>query len=247
MNNYKITVQYDGTRYKGWQVLSSTDMTIQGKLQKILGKMTGSEISVIGSGRTDAGVHAKSQVANFHMDTQLSAEEIKYTLNKYLPNDIAVTDIAEVDDRFHARYNAISKTYSYHIYTAEKPDVFIQRFLYHYPQHLDIDAMKNATLQMVGTHDFTSFCGNSHFKKSAIRTIQSIDFETDDNNIIISYTGDGFLQNMVRIMTGTLIEVGNGTRPSNSISELIERKDRALAGYTVPPQGLFLEKVYYDL
>lgn len=246
MANIKITVQYDGTRYKGWQVLSNSDMTIQGKLQNILRKFTGAETEVIGSGRTDAGVHSRGQIANFHIQDSFSQKDIFDTLNKYLPDDISVTDIALVPERFHARYNATGKTYSYYIDISPKADVFKQRFLYHYGKELNIDEMKIAAGQMIGSHDFTSFCGNSHFKKSAVRTIKDISLSIDNSVICISYTGDGFLQNMVRIMTGTLIEVGNGSRGADSITELINKKDRSAAGYTAPPQGLFLEQVYYD-
>lgn len=245
MKNYKITIQYDGTRYKGWQVLTSSDMTIQGKLQNILSRLAGEQIDVIGSGRTDAGVHAKGQVANFHISDRYSTNQIMEAFTKYLPDDISVTDIEEVPDRFHARFNATSKTYTYYINTAPKADVFNQRFQYHYGKTLDIHAMKAALESMLGTHDFTSFCGNSHFKKSAVRTVSDISLTANDSIIAISYSGDGFLQNMVRIMTGTLIEVGNGSRDANSIAALIELKDRSAAGYTAPPQGLFLEKVMY--
>lgn len=245
MKNYKITIQYDGTRYKGWQVLTSSDMTIQGKLQNILSRLAGEQIDVIGSGRTDAGVHAKGQVANFHIKNNISTVQIMEAFNKYLPDDISVTDIEEVPDRFHARYNAASKTYTYYINTAPKADVFNQRFQYHYGKELNVQVMKAAASNIIGTHDFTSFCGNSHFKKSAVRTVSDITITANDNLIAISYSGDGFLQNMVRIMTGTLIEVGNGSRDANSIAELIELKDRSAAGYTAPPQGLFLEMVMY--
>lgn len=245
MKNYKITIQYDGTRYKGWQVLTSSDMTIQGKLQNILSRLAGEQIDVIGSGRTDAGVHAKGQVANFHIKNNISTVQIMEAFNKYLPDDISVTDIEEVPDRFHARYNAASKTYTYYINTAPKADVFNQRFQYHNGKELDVQAMKVAASDIIGTHDFTSFCGNSHFKKSAVRTVSDITITANVNLIVISYSGDGFLQNMVRIMTGTLIEVGNGSRDADSIASLIALKDRSAAGYTAPPQGLFLEKVMY--
>ena len=200
---------------------------------------------VIGSGRTDAGVHARGQVANFHVPAKYTEEELINTLNKYLPDDISVLNIESVPERFHARYNAISKTYTYYIDTATKADVFKQRFVYHYAYDFDIEAMRTAASQMVGTFDFTSFCGNSHFKKSAVRTLKRIDISREGSIIAIRYTGDGFLQNMVRIMTGTLIEVGKGQRDAQSISSLIESKNRAAAGYTAPPQGLFLEKVFY--
>ena len=219
MKNYKITVSYDGTRYKGWQVLKSTDATIQGKLQMVLSALAGHPVEVIGSGRTDAGVHAIGQVANFHLDEHFSAEEIFEDLNRHLPEDIAVTKIKEVDER---------------------------KFLYQYGQTLDVDKMKKAAQALVGTHDFASFCGNRHMKKSTVRTIFSIDLVERDGEIEILYCGNGFLQNMVRILTGTLIEVGRGERAPESMPALLKAKERKQAGYTAPPQGLRLEKVTYE-
>lgn len=246
MKNYKITVSYDGTRYKGWQVLKSTDATIQGKLQMVLSALAGHSVEVIGSGRTDAGVHAIGQVANFHLDEHFSAEEIFEDLNQHLPEDIAVTKIKEVDDRFHSRYQAVEKTYRYRIRTSPVPNVFERKFLYQYGQTLDVDKMKKAAQALVGTHDFASFCGNRHMKKSTVRTIFSIDLVERDGEIEILYCGNGFLQNMVRILTGTLIEVGRGERAPESMPALLKAKERKQAGYTAPPQGLRLEKVTYE-
>lgn len=246
MKNYKITIQYDGTRYKGWQVQKSTDMTIQGKIQSVLEEMTGQSIEVIGSGRTDAGVHALGQVANFHVPEHFSAQEILDYLNQYLPMDIAVTSIEEVDERFHARYHATEKTYIYRIHTSTIPNVFERKYIYTYTEPLDIDKMKHAASVLVGTHDFMSFCGNKKMKKSTVRTVKAIDILEKENEIQISYTGDGFLQQMIRIMTGTLIEVGNGTKQSEDIVKILESKDRQNAGYTVPAEGLALLKVKYE-
>ena len=174
MKNYKITVQYDGTRYKGWQVQKATEATIQGKLQNVLSKLAGHPVEVIGSGRTDAGVHALGQVANFHMDEHFTMEEIFRNLNEFLPEDIAVTEISEVDERFHSRYNAVAKTYSYRIRTNPVADVFARRFVYHYGKPLDISRMQKAAQDLIGTHDFASFCGNKRMKKSTVRTIMDI-------------------------------------------------------------------------
>lgn len=229
MKNYKIIVQYDGTRYKGWQVQKSTDMTIQGKLQDILSAMCGQEIEVIGSGRTDAGVHASGQVANFHMPEQFTAKEIMDYLNRYLPMDIAVVSIEEVDERFHARYHAVSKTYMYRIHTSNIPNVFERKYMYTYTEPLDIHRMKIAASHMLGTHDFAAFCGNKKMKKSTVRTVMEILIEEKEDEIQISYTGDGFLQNMIRIMTGTLIEVGNGSKLPEDIPDILEKeKERML-------------------
>lgn len=245
LRNYKITIQYDGTRYKGWQVQNSTDMTIQGKLQSVLSEMTGDSVEVIGSGRTDAGVHALGQVANFHIREGFSEQEILEYLNHYLPMDIAVVDIAEVDERFHARFHAESKTYMYRIHRSNIPNVFERKYMYTYTELLDVDNMRKAAGFMIGTHDFMSFCGNKKIKKSTVRTVTDIFIEEMENELRISYTGDGFLQNMIRIMTGTLIEVGNGTKKSADIVKILEGKDRQLAGYTVPPEGLCLKSVLY--
>jgi len=246
LKNYKIIIQYDGTRYKGWQVQKSTEMTIQGKLQSILKEMTGKEIEVIGSGRTDAGVHAIGQVANFHMPDHFKAEKIIEYLNHYLPMDIAVIDIEEVDERFHARFNAIEKTYMYRIHTSTIPNVFERKYVYNYTENLNIEAMKEAAKFFLGTHDYRAFCGNKKMKKSTIRTVIAIDIEETDSEIQISYTGDGFLQQMIRIMTGTLIEVGNGTKQPEEIEKILENRERQNAGYTVPADGLVLKTVKYN-
>ena len=246
MKNYKITVSYDGTRYKGWQVLKSTDATIQGKLQMVLSALAGHPVEVIGSGRTDAGVHAIGQVANFHLDEHFSAEEIFEDLNRHLPEDIAVTKIKEVDDRFHSRYQAVEKTYRYRIRTSPVPNVFERKFLYQYGQTLDVDKMKKAAQALVGTHDFASFCGNRHMKKSTVRTIFSIDLVERDGEIEILYCGNGFLQNMVRILTGTLLEVGMGKREVCEMKEILEGRNRSLAGPMAAAKGLVLINVEYE-
>ena len=245
MANYKILIQYDGTRYKGWQVQNSTDMTIQGKLQNVLTELAGHPVEVIGSGRADAGVHASGQVANFHMQGDFSKEKILEYLNQYLPMDIAVTEIEEVEERFHARFNAVSKTYVYRIHNSNIPNVFERKYAYTYTTPLNISAMRNAAEHFIGSHDFMAFCGNKKMKKSTVRTVFSIDILEEKDEIVISYTGDGFLQNMVRIMTGTLIEVGNGTKQVSEIPEILEGKNREMAGFTVPPEGLMLKQVDY--
>ena len=263
--NYKIIVAYDGTRYKGWQVQKSTDDTIQGKLQHVLSTLAGKPVEVIGSGRTDAGVHAVGQVASFHMPKHFSKDEIFIWLNEHLPADIAVTDISNVPDRFHARYNAVSKTYVYTIHTGIVSDVFRRKYVYDYDKPLDTDRMKKAAAYLLGEHDFKAFCGNRHMKKSnswqpilastrcawwptrcaTHRTSFSIDIEKTGADIVISYTGDGFLQNMIRIITGTLIEVGDGRKNPDAVMEILASKDRAQAGYTAPACGLRLERVDY--
>ena len=245
MKNYKITVQYDGTKYKGWQVQKSTDMTIQGKIQSVLKQLVGEDVEVIGSGRTDAGVHAHGQVANFHIKEGFTTQELLEYLNHYLPMDIAVISLEEVEERFHSRYNAVEKTYVYRIHNSNISNVFERKYVYDYPQELDIERMKEASQYLVGTHDFTSFCGNKKMKKSMVRTIFSIKIEKIGNEIRLTFTGDGFLQNMIRIITGTLIEVGSKQKEPIEVQQILEKRNRAFAGYTAPPQGLALERVNY--
>lgn len=245
MKNYKILIQYDGTRYKGWQSQKSTDATIQGKIQAVLSKMAGTEVELNGSGRTDAGVHAREQVANFHLAGDWEKKEILEYLNRYLPEDIAILKIEEVDERFHSRFHAVEKTYVYRIHNSTIPNVFERKYVYEYTEPLNVARMQKAALYLTGTHDFTSFCGNKKMKKSAVRTIYDIRIEKIGDEIRLSYCGNGFLQNMVRILTGTLIEVGSGRLEPADVKEILEAKDREQAGYTAPACGLILWKVQY--
>ena len=244
--NYKVTIQYDGTRYRGWQIQSNTDDTIQGKIETVLSRIEGYPVEVAGSGRTDAGVHALGQVANFHLKSKEEPAYIMQQMNRYLPEDIAVINIEEVADRFHARLSAIDKTYRYRIHTADYSNVFERKFVYNYKgDELDIDKMKLAAKQMLGEHDFMSFCGNKHMKKSTVRIVNSITIDRTDSEIVIDYNGNGFLRGMVRIMTGTLIEVGNGTKQVEDIARIFEARNREEAGYTAPASGLCLVEVNY--
>lgn len=245
MKNYKATIQYDGSRYQGWQSQKSTENTIQGKLETVLAVMTGYPVDVIGSGRTDAGVHAHGQTANFHLREAWEEEAVRDYLNRYLPADIAVTELKEVDDRFHSRFHACAKTYLYRIHTGKIPDVFARKYVYHYSTPLDVERMRLAASYLIGTHDFLSFCSNKRGKKSTVRTIGEIAMEETGQELRIYYTGDGFLQNMVRILTGTLIEVGDGRREPEETERILKAKDRKLAGYTAPACGLTLLSVEY--
>lgn len=247
MRNFKIFVQYEGTRYQGWQRQDSTGNTIQGKLETILAKMTGLDfVQVDGSGRTDAGVHALGQVANFKIDTALSAEDVMDYLNQYLPEDIGVVSIQEVPERFHSRLNAKGKTYRYRIWNSKLPCVFERRYVYELPEWLDLDAMRQAASCFVGKHDFKAFTSNKKGKKSTVRTIDAIWLEKAGNEVVITYSGDGFLYHMVRILTGTLIEVGLGQRNPVSVSMLLEKNaTREMSGALVPAKGLCLVEVRY--
>ncbi len=244
--NYKLHISYDGTRYSGWQNQGNTDATIQGKLEAVLSKMTGSPVDIIGAGRTDAGVHAEEMTANVHLDTNLSANAIRDYLNQYLPQDICVTEVREASDRFHSRYNATGKTYRYSCYTGPLKPVFDRNYVYVLDQVPDVAAMRKAASHLMGTHDFRSFCGNPKFKKSTIRTVDSIKIEQHGPYITFTYHGDGFLQNMIRILTGTLLEVGFGKRFPDNMIQVLEDKNRASAGFMAPALGLCLIQVDYN-
>lgn len=221
-------------------------MTIQGKLEKIFTALLGKAAEVHGSGRTDEGVHALEQIANVRLDTQLSPQEITDYVNRYLPEDIAVIKVEEVPERFHSRLNAVSKMYLYQIETDVKKDVFQRKYYYGLGKELDVKQMKKAAAYLLGEHDYKSFCSNRKMKKSTIRTIRSIEIEEKGSRVLFHYRGNGFLQQMVRIMTGTLIEVGLGQRQPESMKDILNAKDRQAAGFTAPAEGLFLERVYYQ-
>ena len=243
--NIKIILQYDGSRYDGWQKQGNTDSTIQGKLEAILEKMTGQPVEVHGAGRTDAGVHALAQVANFHVPESCDPSHVRQYLNRYLPDDIAVLSASEVEPRFHSRLNAVSKTYRYHIETADKKNVFERKYIYGLGQKLDTKAMKKAAQAIIGTRDFKVYSSLKKVKKSTVRTLTSIEIEENGTEIVITYEGNGFLYNMVRILTGTLIEVGQGQRSLHDVDQAFKTGDRAMAGKTAPAEGLFLTKVTY--
>ena len=244
MKNYKIIVQYDGNKYNGWQRQGNTKNTIQERFENVLFEMRGTRIEVFASGRTDAGVHAEEQVANFKCDVSMTANEIMNYLNKYLPQDIRVINIEEVNERFHSRLNAVSKTYQYSIATG-KPDVFIRKYVYPVDKTLDVDIMKKAAAEICGTHDFKGFSSIGRSKKSTIRTINNIDILEEKEIITITINGNGFLYNMVRIIAGTLFEIGTGDRDISAIQQVFETKDRQYAGVTLPACGLKLLKVFY--
>ena len=243
--NYKLTIQYDGSRYDGWQKQGNTDNTIQGKLEAILSRLAGEPVEIHGAGRTDAGVHAEGQVASFKLPGARTAAEVKEYLNRYLPEDIAVVAAEEADDRFHARLSAKGKVYHYELRLGDTPDVFHRKFQYRVEALLDVEAMREAAEKLCGTHDFRAFCANKRYKKSTVRTVYSIRMEQEGGNLTITYHGDGFLYNMVRILTGTLIEVGQGIRKPEEMPEILASLDRTQAGKTAPAQGLCLEKVEY--
>ena len=244
MRNLRIDLCYDGTRYRGWQRLPGTDMTIQGKLERALSRILDEPIEVTGSGRTDAGVHAMYQVANFHCQSSVSSDEILLQLRRYMPEDIGIYSCKDVSPRFHARLSAKEKTYRYRIWNSDLPCVFDRRYVTVDSRVFDISAMVSAADILTGTHDFSAFCANPRMKKSTIRSIRSIEIEKAGNELVFTVTGNGFLHNMMRILVGTLLEVGIGERSIDSIEQLFGAP-RACAGRLMSASGLCLMEVLY--
>lgn len=243
MANYKLTIEYDGTRYHGWERKRNLD-TIQGKIEDVLTRMTGeTELNLIGAGRTDAGVHARGMVANVHLKTPIQPEELRSGLNRYLPEDIAVREVRQAADRFHARYNAAGKTYRYTCSLGK--NVFQRRYVTRLEETPDVERMRRAAAFLMGQHDFRSFCGNPKMKKSTIRTIDRIDIERRGDLLTFTFHGDGFLQHMVRILVGTLIEVGCGRMEPEQMPDILAAQRRSEAGPTAPAGGLTLMSVDY--
>ena len=244
MRNLRLDICYDGTRYKGWQRLATGDNTIQGKLEAVLTRLLGEPIEVSGSGRTDAGTHAYGQVANFHCNSMAPCDEILTGLRMYLPEDIGVYSCKDVSSRFHARLNAKEKTYCYRVWNTDMPCVFNRKYVHKDTRQFDLASMQKAAQYYVGTHDFSAFCANKHMKKSTVRAIRSFDVRKDGNELVFTVTGNGFLQHMVRIMVGTLLEIGMHERDADSIPQLYG-KERENAGPAVPACGLCLMEVTY--
>ena len=245
MQNYKFTVAYDGTRFFGWEHQPDKE-TIQGKLEAVLSELCGCPIEVIGAGRTDAGVHARAMVANAYLSTDRSPEEIRDYCNRYLPDAIAVREVKPCSDRFHARYKATGKTYRYTVFDGDVKPVFDRRFVAVVPYKVDEARMQAAAEYLIGEHDFISFCGNPRMKKSTVRLVDSIVITRQRDRVTFTLHGTGFLQNMVRIIVGTLLEVGRGFWEPQQVQTILEGRDRKSAGPTAPPEGLCLIKVDYE-
>lgn len=245
MKNYKIIVSYDGARYKGWQRLGKGELTIQDTLERVISEVVQTKVELHGSGRTDAGVHARGQAANMKIPFALKKDFIS-KVNQGLPKDIRLLSVGEVSGAFHARYSANGKLYQYYVDTREKPNVFFRKYSCHFPSPLDMAEMRKAAKLLEGKHDFSSFTDDKTAEKDKVRTIYEIRMEEKDGLITFSYCGDGFLQHMVRILTGTLLEVGQGKKRSEDIRAILKKKERAAAGFMVPAKGLFLENVYYE-
>lgn len=243
--NYKLKISYDGSRYFGWEHQPDRE-TIQGKIETVLARMVDKDmVDVIGAGRTDAGVHARAMIANVQLDTQMSPEEIRDYANRYLPDDIAILEVREAADRFHARYKAVGKTYQYTCFDGPIKPVFDRKYYTPLDQELDVEAMQEAAHFLEGKHDYKSFCGNSRMKKSTVRIVDTITVRRRKGYVYLTFHGTGFLQNMVRIMSGTLIEVGLGRKRPKEVGEILEACDRKVAGPTAPAKGLCLLKVDY--
>ncbi len=243
--NYKMTIEYDGSRYKGWQSQKSTDVTVQGKLNAVFSALEGCAVQVQGSGRTDAGVHAAGQTANVRLTVDLTVREIKEYVNQYLPEDIGILEIEEVSEKFHARLSAVKKTYCYRIFNSSDPNVFERKWMHRMEKPLDLAAMRRGAQYFIGTHDFAGFCSRASKKKSTVRTIYRADVLQKAREVDIVVCGDGFLHHMVRIIAGTLVEIGLGRRAPLEIEKILQEGVRKEAGITMPAKGLILCSVEY--
>lgn len=245
MKNIKLTLEYDGTGYRGWQKLGDSDKTIQNKLEKNLSDILNEEILITGSGRTDAGTHALNQVANFKYDSNISLANLLNNLNSKLPNDIIVKNAENVPLTFHSRHSAKRKVYTYKIDNGLYPSVFTKKYSHHIPEKLDIEEMKKATIFLIGKRDFQSFTALKEGKKSTVRELSSIEISKSDDLVQLVFIGNSFLYKMVRILTGTLIEIGLHNIKKEELINIMNSKNRTLAGPTAPSKGLFLTEVFY--
>lgn len=245
MTTIRLTIAYDGTDFHGYARQAGL-RTVQGTLEDVLSHVTGHDVVIHGSGRTDAGVHARGQVVHWTQEVGPPAERYPYLLRRSLPKDIVAVDAREVPDDFHARFSAIRKTYRYSIQQARTEDIFTKRFAWHIPQPLDLGRMRLASESLLGTHDFTSFCAASTPVEDKVRTVERMEWVERDSYLDCYVTGSGFLQHMVRIITGTLVDIGLGRLSESDVPEILQARDRRLAGQTAPPHGLALWQVDYD-
>ena len=243
--NFRLTLAYDGTRYRGWQRQGNTPDTIQSKLEILLGRLLEQEVEVCGSGRTDAGVHAAGQVSSFRADTDMDCASLLKAVRDYLPEDIGALSLEEAPARFHARLSAKEKTYVYRVWNSDAPCVFERKYVFAYPAALDEDAMRRAAEDLLGRHDFSAFSSGKKKGRSAERTLRSVRIERNGEELRVTYTGDGFLYNMARILTGTLLEIGAHERTADDIERIFRSRSRAEAGFTAPAKGLCLMSVRY--
>ncbi len=255
MRRFKITLQYDGTRYNGWQI-QRNGITIQGLIEDVIYRITRQRIKVIAAGRTDAGVHAIAQVAAFSIESSLTTEIFMAAMNAYLPRDIRVMSVEDVPLDFHPRYDAVGKRYFYLILNSHMSSVFLENFTWRIAEPLDIEAMKMASVYLTGEHDFSSFRASKCGAKTAVRYMANIDIQAIESIgfmtvslhgpvIKVSMEANAFLRHMVRNIVGTLVEVGRGRIKPDTVKEILELKDRRLSGPTAPAKGLFLERICY--
>lgn len=244
MRNIKLTLQYDGTAYHGWQTQKNA-ITVQECLEKAVSEITGAKPKITGCSRTDSGVHAEKFVCNFKSETKIPAERLPFALNSALPQDIVCLLAEDAKEDFNARFSAKKKCYTYYIKNSKFPDAFKVNYAWHFPYRLDIEAMRTAAAAFLGEHDFFGFAASGFTVKTTVRTIYSLDIKQDGDMVKITVTGNGFLYNMVRIIAGTLAFAGCGKIDPHDMAEIIASCDRKRAGITAPPQGLFLTEVYY--
>lgn len=244
MKKIALEVSYDGTNYAGFQ-RQNNHPSIQGELEKALSQMSKVPVTVVGAGRTDAGVHALGQVVHFTTVLNIPIEKWPLALKNFLPEDIIVRRAYAVEDDFHARYDAVGKRYRYQIDLGPVPHIFHRRFSYHYPYKLDVQKMREAARYFIGTYDFSAFCASGSSVEDKVRTIYDVTIEEEETLLKIDLHGNGFLYNMVRIIVGTLLEVGIGKKEASEIPDIIASKERKRAGITVPAKGLILIKVEY--
>jgi tRNA pseudouridine38-40 synthase len=247
MRNFKLVIEYDGSRYDGWQKQPKNpkSITIQDKIEGVLRKMEDEEINLIGAARTEAGVHANAQIANFTSNTKMKPYEIKHYLNRFLPRDIAVTEVTEEAERFHSSFNAKSFKYMYKITMGEYESVFERKYNYYSFKKLDVGQMKQGAKYLIGKHDFKAFSDNKRMKKSTEREIYGIDIYSNSSEVQITIHADDFWPNMARIIVGTLLEVGLNNIDAEFVNNILVSKDRELAGATAEARGLFLLEVLY--
>lgn len=244
MRNIMLKLCYDGTDYHGFQ-RQENGITIQQVVEEAIKKVTCETVTITGCSRTDAGVHAMEYVCNFKTESTVPEDKFCFAINSYMPEGISCTASKEVSEDFHSRYSAKSKTYVYSIYNAPHKNPILCRFAWHYPIKIDVEKMKVAAVQIVGTHDFTAFMASGGQQKTTVKTVNFLDITQDENQIFISINADGFLYNMVRIIAGTLVYAGTGKLAPESILDIIKSGDRTLAGITAPPQGLCLKEIFY--
>lgn len=242
--NIKIGLQFDGTNYHGWQIQKNA-ATVQETVKNALEKITGEKINLIGCGRTDAGVHAENYICNFHTLSSVPAEKFPYALNSVLPDDIVCLRACEAAEDFHANNSAVKKRYVYRILCRDFPDAFLGRYSWHYKHPLCVENMRRAAEAFMGEHDFIGFASSGFSVATTVREIYSLDVTENGDMITLDVVGNGFLYNMVRIITGTLVSVGGGKTDARDMADIIASRDRNRAGITAPPQGLCLREVYY--